>query len=120
MLGPRKAESNQREGIKVSISLNFYIDIPTSYIEHIFVSLVVCASNLSNVCSGKTFSFFKMEKFTIYGREMRRSCVQFFFQEHAVSFDGKLRDVTRTLIGEGGGVCSYNHVLSDGFLLNLS
>ena len=33
---------------------------------------------------------------------------------------GTYRDVSRTLIGGGGGVYSYIHVLPDGFLLNLS
>ena len=54
--------------------------------------------------------------------------LEFLHRFHGVSMclrtlKKNLRDVTRTLIGGGGGgrgVYSYIHVLPDGFLLNLS
>ena len=51
--------------------------------------------------------------------------LEFLHRFHGVSMclrtlKKSLRDVTRTLIGGGGGGYSYIHVLPDGFLLNLT
>ena len=58
------------------------------------------------------------------GMQLLCIMLEFLHRFHSVSMwlrtlKKSLRDVTRTLIGGGGGY-SYIHVLPDGFLLNLT